>query len=924
MRPEAAALFTRGLERFATRDYAAAVADLEAGYAIDPRREFLFAEGQAKRLAGDCKGAVALYQRFLATNPTGVQANATQMALGRCAQHLADHPEVVVVQPPRQPPPPPPPPIKWWRDPLGSASPAPGVVGVGVGIGFIAASYRGAPRRRERATLQSVRSALVDGGVALAGRRRHARARRRADRRRRRAVRAGAPAGARVRAADRRLDRTGPVAGRRRVLIGAGARVAAAGVLALLVPLAARAWARATSAAREHAQCTIGATAGICEANGRCSVSDHGLRAVAPALRRTAPAATRTRACRRRATANPIAALSARAAGTPAWCATTAASGAGAATIAASSATARARRARCPSASPAIDDVVGGRRRRRCTPARSTTGAAPCSAGAPTTRGQLGDGGGDDRGLPQPVAGVTALTGATAALAAGRDFSCALRRRRRRALLGRRQRRPARRRRRGAGAARARRRSPGLRAASQALSAAVAARLRAARRTGVLACWGANASGQIGDGTTTSRAPPTDAVRHAAPRQRRPRSPPAATTPARCRGRRRLLLGRQRAGAGRPRERRATPIPTPQPVPGAGRDRSDGRRRRRAAHLHRAPGRGTRHLLGRERQRPARRRHADRRDADRRRRRGRGVLVRARQRRRRSSAGATTTTASSRSAATPCARRPRRCPAWRTSARWPPAARTTARPPTTPTARGRCSAGARTAAASWATARRPTRPTATRISSLAADRDRRRPRAHLRLRGRTRQLRCWGWGASGQLGQTAGHDMVVTVADRHRPRRRPRAATACSRSRPAPSHTCVGATISASVLCFGLNADGQLGNGDDGRHGRLPTRCRSRRSASRRRWPPATRTPARSTRTARSGAGGAATRASWATARPSSTRRRRRSTLGKRRHDGGRDHRRRGAHLRARGRAGPRAGDATPTGSWARRCRRRC
>jgi tetratricopeptide (TPR) repeat protein len=141
MQPEAAALYRRGLERFATRDYAAAVADLETGYAIDPRREFLFAEGQAKRLAGDCKGAVALYQRFLATNPTAVQANATQMALGRCAQHLAEHPEVVVVQQPRQPPPPPPPPIKWWRDPLGLGFTGAGVVGVGVGIGFIAASY---------------------------------------------------------------------------------------------------------------------------------------------------------------------------------------------------------------------------------------------------------------------------------------------------------------------------------------------------------------------------------------------------------------------------------------------------------------------------------------------------------------------------------------------------------------------------------------------------------------------------------------------------------------------------------------------------------------------------------------------------------------------------------------------------------------
>lgn len=141
MQPEAAALYTRGLARFGARDYGAALADLEAGYAIDPRREFLFAEGQAKRLAGDCKGAVALYQRFLATGPTPVQANATQMALGRCAQHMAEHPEVVLVQPPRQPPPPPPPPIKWWRDPFGLGFTGAGVIGIGVGVGFVAASY---------------------------------------------------------------------------------------------------------------------------------------------------------------------------------------------------------------------------------------------------------------------------------------------------------------------------------------------------------------------------------------------------------------------------------------------------------------------------------------------------------------------------------------------------------------------------------------------------------------------------------------------------------------------------------------------------------------------------------------------------------------------------------------------------------------
>jgi len=140
MQPEAAALYTRGLERYTAHDYAGAIADLEAGYAIERRREFLFAEGQAKRLAGDCKGAVALFQRFLATSPPAVQANATQMALGRCAQHLAEHPEIVVVQPPRQTPTPPPPP-KWWRDPWGLGLSGAGAAAIGVGLGFIVASY---------------------------------------------------------------------------------------------------------------------------------------------------------------------------------------------------------------------------------------------------------------------------------------------------------------------------------------------------------------------------------------------------------------------------------------------------------------------------------------------------------------------------------------------------------------------------------------------------------------------------------------------------------------------------------------------------------------------------------------------------------------------------------------------------------------
>src|SRR5205823_4412560 len=76
----------------AEKDYGAALAELRAGYALDARREFLFAEAQALRLGGDCKSAVPLYQQFLKSGPEDVQVNATHIALGRCAAQMAAAP----------------------------------------------------------------------------------------------------------------------------------------------------------------------------------------------------------------------------------------------------------------------------------------------------------------------------------------------------------------------------------------------------------------------------------------------------------------------------------------------------------------------------------------------------------------------------------------------------------------------------------------------------------------------------------------------------------------------------------------------------------------------------------------------------------------------------------------------------------------
>jgi hypothetical protein len=158
MSDEARVHYDRGIELFTAKDYAGAILELGAGYAIEPRREFLFAEAQAFRLEGDCQSAVPLYQEFLTRDPTAAQINATQIALARCAQQLATTkppavaatpappPPSLPVPPPsppplRSPPPQPPPaPSAWYRDTLGDVLLGAGVVGLATGAAFMIAS----------------------------------------------------------------------------------------------------------------------------------------------------------------------------------------------------------------------------------------------------------------------------------------------------------------------------------------------------------------------------------------------------------------------------------------------------------------------------------------------------------------------------------------------------------------------------------------------------------------------------------------------------------------------------------------------------------------------------------------------------------------------------------------------------------------
>jgi hypothetical protein len=165
--PAAQALYDRALKKFERRDYAGAIGDLEEGFAVDPRREFLFAEAQAKRLGGDCRAAVVLYQRFLTTRPPALQIDATQIALARCAQELARNPEVVIVAPPPALPPPLPPPRRWSRDPWGLALTGTGVAALGIGVGYLVAAASARSDAKDASTYAAYQSRWSTSGARL-------------------------------------------------------------------------------------------------------------------------------------------------------------------------------------------------------------------------------------------------------------------------------------------------------------------------------------------------------------------------------------------------------------------------------------------------------------------------------------------------------------------------------------------------------------------------------------------------------------------------------------------------------------------------------------------------------------------------------------------------------------------------------------
>jgi tetratricopeptide (TPR) repeat protein len=172
----------RGMAFYAERAFDDAARELEAAYALDPRRELLFTQAQATRLAGRCAEAVVLYRRFLATEPPPQQAEATRIAMARCPVPpavLAAAPASIVRAAPVTVAARPPPPrgAPFYRDWKGGALIAGGLLAAGVGGALMvsgAASDRSAQREEvlgdfSRLHEQAVRRWRVGLGAALAG-----------------------------------------------------------------------------------------------------------------------------------------------------------------------------------------------------------------------------------------------------------------------------------------------------------------------------------------------------------------------------------------------------------------------------------------------------------------------------------------------------------------------------------------------------------------------------------------------------------------------------------------------------------------------------------------------------------------------------------------------------------------------------------
>ena len=101
--PTAEDLYAEGQTAYDHADYATAFARWQAAYDLSGEPELLFDVAQARRLSGDCAGALATYRRFVEVDPMSAQ-RALAISLGREMAKQCGRPAPVPAPVPEIPP----------------------------------------------------------------------------------------------------------------------------------------------------------------------------------------------------------------------------------------------------------------------------------------------------------------------------------------------------------------------------------------------------------------------------------------------------------------------------------------------------------------------------------------------------------------------------------------------------------------------------------------------------------------------------------------------------------------------------------------------------------------------------------------------------------------------------------------------------
>jgi hypothetical protein len=118
-KPEARDHYKAGAAAFTNQDFIEASQEFSAAYEIEPMPELLWSWAQSERLAGNCLTATGLYRKYAREAQKPTQAKAANDMIAKCERDV----------PPLEP---------WYKNKLGGALTATGVVGVTVGVTFLA------------------------------------------------------------------------------------------------------------------------------------------------------------------------------------------------------------------------------------------------------------------------------------------------------------------------------------------------------------------------------------------------------------------------------------------------------------------------------------------------------------------------------------------------------------------------------------------------------------------------------------------------------------------------------------------------------------------------------------------------------------------------------------------------------------------